>query len=48
MLLVEQNVYHALTLCERGYVLELGRIVREGPSADLLGDPEIRAAYLGA
>ncbi len=48
MLLVEQNVYHALTLCERGYVLELGRILREGPSADLLGDPEIRAAYLGA
>jgi ABC-type branched-subunit amino acid transport system ATPase component len=29
-------------------VLELGRIVREGRSADLLGDAEIRAAYLGA
>jgi branched-chain amino acid transport system ATP-binding protein len=48
MLLVEQNVYHALNLCERACVLELGRIVREGRSADLLGDAEIRAAYLGA
>jgi branched-chain amino acid transport system ATP-binding protein len=48
MLLVEQNVYHALHLCERACVLERGRIVREGRSADLLGDAEIRAAYLGA
>jgi branched-chain amino acid transport system ATP-binding protein len=48
MLLVEQNVYRALSLCDRAYVLELGRISRAGPSAELLGDPAIQAAYLGA
>jgi branched-chain amino acid transport system ATP-binding protein len=48
LLLVEQNVHHALHLCERACVLELGRIAREGPSADLLADSGIRAAYLGA
>jgi len=47
VLLVEQNVRQALEIAHRGYVLETGRIVRSGSSADLLGDPEIRRAYLG-
>jgi len=47
VLLVEQNVRQALEIAHRGYVLEIGRIVRAGSSADLLADPEIRRAYLG-
>ena len=47
VLLVEQNVVRALEIAERGYVLERGRVVREGKGADLLRDPEVRRAYLG-
>jgi branched-chain amino acid transport system ATP-binding protein len=47
ILLVEQNVFRALTLSHRGYILENGQIVAEGPSQQLLGDPQIRTAYLG-
>ena len=47
ILLLEQNVRHALALCHRGYVLENGRIVKEGKSKDLMHDPEIQKAYLG-
>jgi branched-chain amino acid transport system ATP-binding protein len=47
VLLLEQNVRHALALCHRGYVLENGRIVKEGRSKDLMHDPEIQKAYLG-
>jgi branched-chain amino acid transport system ATP-binding protein len=47
VLLVEQNVHHALTLSDRGYVLENGRIVMGGKGTDLLGDPNLRRAYLG-
>lgn len=47
VILVEQNVELALRHSERAYVLESGRVVREGRSADLAGDPEIRRAYLG-
>jgi branched-chain amino acid transport system ATP-binding protein len=45
VLLVEQNAHAALALAGRAYVLEIGRIVLEGPS--LLGDPRVRSAYLG-
>jgi branched-chain amino acid transport system ATP-binding protein len=45
--LIEQNVQAALTLAHRGYVLESGRIVSQGPGADLLQDPHVRRAYLG-
>jgi branched-chain amino acid transport system ATP-binding protein len=48
ILLVEQNARQALALAARGYVLERGRIVREGPAAELLDDPALVAAYLGA
>ena len=45
--LVEQNVRAALALAHRGYVLEHGEIVGEGPASALLDDPRIRKAYLG-
>src|SRR5664279_4697547 len=47
VLLVEQNAAQALTLADRGYVLETGEIVLEGTGRDLLADDRIRAAYLG-
>ena len=47
ILLVEQNAQRALRLAQRAYVLENGRITREGLGKDLLGDPYIRSAYLG-
>ena len=45
--LVEQNAHAALTLARRAYLLEGGRIVREGTGAGLLADAEVRRAYLG-
>jgi branched-chain amino acid transport system ATP-binding protein len=47
ILLVEQNAKQALMLSHRAYVLQTGRLIKEGPSKDLLADPEIKAAYLG-
>jgi branched-chain amino acid transport system ATP-binding protein len=47
ILLVEQDVQLALENSRRGYVLDTGRIVLSGPSADLLADPRIVSAYLG-
>jgi branched-chain amino acid transport system ATP-binding protein len=44
--LVEQNAYHALKLAHRGYVMVNGRIGLSGTGADLLANPEVRAAYL--
>ncbi len=46
-LLVEQDVYSALRVADRGYVLESGAIVREGSARDLGDDPEVQRAYLG-
>jgi branched-chain amino acid transport system ATP-binding protein len=48
ILLVEQNAFRALRICERAYVVELGRVTRQGASADLLSDPSIQSAYLGS
>ncbi len=47
VLLVEQNAYGALSIADRGYVMETGRISMEGPAAELIADPRIREAYLG-
>jgi branched-chain amino acid transport system ATP-binding protein len=47
MLLVEQNAHAALSIADRGYVLETGRITLEGPGPELLGAEAVRAAYLG-
>jgi branched-chain amino acid transport system ATP-binding protein len=47
ILMVEQDVQTALEFSERAYVLETGRITLEGPSAQLLDDPQVKKAYLG-
>jgi branched-chain amino acid transport system ATP-binding protein len=47
ILLVEQNAAMALSVANRGYVLETGRIALEGSARDLLENPQVRAAYLG-
>jgi branched-chain amino acid transport system ATP-binding protein len=46
ILLVEQNAYQALRIAGRGYVLATGHVLIEGSGAELLANPEIRAAYL--
>jgi branched-chain amino acid transport system ATP-binding protein len=47
VLLVEQNVFHCLSIAARGYVLENGSVVLEGGGKDLLNNPQVREAYLG-
>jgi branched-chain amino acid transport system ATP-binding protein len=47
VLLVEQDVFAAFSVADRGYVMETGRIVREGPVHDLADDPRVQQAYLG-
>ncbi|MBU6361357.1 MAG: ABC transporter ATP-binding protein [Chloroflexota bacterium] len=47
ILLVEQNVNHALNLSTRAYVLETGHVVKSGNSVDLMNDPQVKSAYLG-
>ena len=47
VLLVEQNVVDALSLCESGYVVENGAIILSGSSKELLANQQVRAAYLG-
>ncbi|MGP8080557.1 MAG: ABC transporter ATP-binding protein [Dehalococcoidales bacterium] len=48
ILLVEQNANLALKLADRTYVLELGKVVLEGKSADIMNNPIVKKAYLGA
>ena len=47
VLLVEQNAKKALSIANRAYVLEIGKIVKTGTGEELLGDEDIRKAYLG-
>lgn len=47
VLLVEQDVPVALSISQHAYVVEAGRVSLSGPSAELLGDPHVREAYLG-
>ena len=47
VLRVEQNVNHSLNLGDRAYVLENGRVVLEGSGRELLGNPDVKKAYLG-
>jgi branched-chain amino acid transport system ATP-binding protein len=47
ILLVEQNAHIALQIAHRGYVIETGHVVREGPTFQLLHDQYIKQAYLG-
>ncbi|MCI5159034.1 MAG: ABC transporter ATP-binding protein, partial [Candidatus Electrothrix sp. AUS1_2] len=48
ILLVEQNARLALKFAKRGYVLENGKLVLEGKAENLLNDPAVKKAYLGA
>lgn len=47
VVMVEQNAYSALELCDRAYVLEQGRVTLMGTGAELLDNPHVRSAYLG-
>lgn len=47
VLLVEQNAYAALSVAHHAYILEVGRVVLEGPGKQLLEDPKVKDAYLG-
>jgi branched-chain amino acid transport system ATP-binding protein len=47
IVLVEQNVRHALALADRAFVLETGRVTLSGPASELTHDPRIRDGYLG-
>ena len=47
MLLVEQNVYAALAIAQRGYVLEAGELVLEGTAQELRENSNLRRSYLG-
>ena len=48
ILLVEQNAQAALSIADRAYVLETGRIIKTGLGSELISDPDIKKAYLGA
>ncbi|MFC7054360.1 ABC transporter ATP-binding protein [Hansschlegelia quercus] len=47
VLLVEQNAFAALEICDYAYLIATGRVVKRGTGADLLADPNVREAYLG-
>lgn len=47
VLLVEQDAFAAFSVADRGYVMEAGRIVREGSASELSKDENVRRAYLG-
>jgi branched-chain amino acid transport system ATP-binding protein len=47
VLLVEQNVGNALRVCERGYIIEHGGILKTGRGKDLLNDPVVQRSYMG-
>ena len=47
ILLVEQNVFESLYICDRGYVLQTGRTIKEGTGKELLDSEEIKKAFLG-
>jgi branched-chain amino acid transport system ATP-binding protein len=47
VLLVEQNAYKALSIANKGYILETGEIVKSGNAQDLISDPIVKSAYLG-
>jgi branched-chain amino acid transport system ATP-binding protein len=47
VVMVEQNAYAALELCDRAYVLEQGRVATTGTGAELLDNPHVKSAYLG-
>ena len=47
ILLVEQNAFKALSIASRAYILETGKIIKEGQAQSLITDPSVKSAYLG-
>ena len=47
ILLIEQNIRHALKIADRAYIIETGRIVKHDIGENLLNDPDVKKAYLG-
>lgn len=47
-MLVEQNANKALSIADRAYVLEIGKIILEGNAKELIGNENVKKAYLGA
>jgi branched-chain amino acid transport system ATP-binding protein len=47
VLMIEQNARQGLEISNRGYVLQLGKNSFKGPSKELLGNPDVRSAFLG-
>jgi branched-chain amino acid transport system ATP-binding protein len=47
IILVEQRAVEALELCDRGYILESGRIIMSGNQEEMIGNPMVQKAYLG-
>ena len=47
VLLIEQNASMALSVADRGYVLETGKVIMTGAGKELLENPEVKKAYLG-
>jgi branched-chain amino acid transport system ATP-binding protein len=45
---VEQNAFKALSIAARAYILETGYVLKSGPAKELMGDPAVKAAYLGS
>lgn len=47
ILLVEQNIHHALNVADRAYVIETGQVTLSGPATDLKHNPQVEQSYLG-
>ena len=47
VVVVEQNAAMALSIASHGYVMETGRVVKDGPTAELMADQDIQEFYLG-
>jgi len=47
VLMVEQNAYAALAICDRAYLLESGKVSLEGTGAEMMDIPHVKEAYLG-
>ena len=47
VLLVEQNVGNALHMCQRGYIIEHGQLLKTGTGSELLRDPDVQRSYMG-
>jgi branched-chain amino acid transport system ATP-binding protein len=47
VLIVEQRISECLEIADRAYILQTGRLLMQGTSAEIMGNPDVRKAYLG-